>query len=346
MIYETTKSFAVCICEDPMTREGRLVLMLAGASLVLAIAITVVFRVNAYLNDGTGNKPRIVVVLKSIDYSLAFWQTVKDGVESASKDYDVDVSILGPLSETQVDEQIRIMQNSLLDKPAAIVLAATDFDRLVPVAKQVKAAHIPLVTIDSFISSTDADTKIGTNNYQAGRNAGAALLKYLVPGSKIVIISQDRGSSTALDRESGVRDFLKGKAQVEETFYSSNDAKIAYNQTTQLLGTDMDVKGIIALNDPTTIGAAQALKDSGRAKDVVLIGFDNSLTVLGFVESGVVRDTIVQKPFNMGYLGIKIALDLIKGKRVEPFIDTGSQVINSQNMLLPANQQLLFPITK
>ena len=48
----------------------------------------------------------------------------------------------------------------------------------------------------------------------------------------------------------------------------------------------------------------------------------------------------------MGYLGIKVALELIRGKRVEPFIDTGSQVINRQNMLLPENQQLLFPVTR
>ena len=159
-----------------MTREGRLVLMLAGASLGIAIAITAVYRANAFLNDGISNKPKIVVILKSIDYTLAFWQTVRDGVLSASNDYGVDVTILGPISETQVDDQIRIMQNSLLDKPAAIVLAATDFDRLVPVAKQVKAAHIPLITIDSFINSNDADAKIGTNNYEAGKNAGAALM--------------------------------------------------------------------------------------------------------------------------------------------------------------------------
>ena len=113
-----------------------------------------------------------------------------------------------------------------------------------------------------------------------------------------------------------------------------------------MLRTDPAVRGIVALNDPTAIGAARALSASGRKEDVVLVGFDNSAAVLGFVEADVVRDTIVQKPFNMGYLSIKVALELIRGKRVEPFIDTGSQVINRQNMLLPENQQLLFPITR
>jgi len=51
------------------------------------------------------------------------------------------------------------------------------------------------------------------------------------------------------------------------------------------------------------------LSASGRKEEVVLIGFDNSAAVLGFVEADVVRDTIVQKPFNMGYLSIKVALE-------------------------------------
>ena len=161
-----------------------------------------------------------------------------------------------------------------------------------------------------------------------------------------MIMSYVQGASTAIDRESGVRNFLQGKVQIKGTAYSSGEPDIAYQQAIQFLRTDMDLKGIVALNDPTTIGAARALSESGREKDVVLIGFDNSQTILEYVEAGVVRDTVVQRPFNMGYLGIKVALDLIRGNNVEPFIDTGSQVINRQNMLLPENQQLLFPVTR
>ncbi|MGB7537328.1 MAG: substrate-binding domain-containing protein [Anaerolineales bacterium] len=332
--------------EDPVIRESRLVFILTVAFLILALAITAVYRGNNLLDGGARSKPRIAVILKTVDYNLAFWQTVKDGVESASKDFDVDFTILGPLSETQVDDQIQIIRSTILAKPDAIVLAATDYDRLVPIAKEIKTAGIPLVTIDSFINGNDADTKIGTDNYDAGQKAGAALMEHLRIGSRVVIMSHVQGTSTAIDRELGVRDFLQGRARVTDTLYSSGEPDIAYQQALRLLRTDTDVKGIIALNDPTTIGTARALADSGREREVVLIGFDNSLTVLGFVEAGVVRDTIVQRPFNMGYLGIQIALELIRGKRVEPFIDTGSQVINHQNMLLPENQKLLFPVTR
>ncbi|HUX22577.1 MAG TPA: substrate-binding domain-containing protein, partial [Spirochaetia bacterium] len=271
---------------------------------------------------------------------------VKDGIDSASKDYDVVSTILGPNSETQVDDQIRIIESVIKSRPDAIVLAASDVDRLVPVAQEIRAARIPLVTIDSFIRGDLADTKIGTDNVSAGEKAGEAILSHVGLGSRIAIMSYVQGSSTAIDREAGVRRVLEGKVKVERTYYSSGESEIAYKQTRELLQSDVDLKGIVALNDPTTIGAAQALRDSGRAGDVALVGFDNSLTVLAFVESGVIRDTIVQRPFNMGYLGIKVALDLIKGRRANPFIDTGSQVINFGNMLLPENQKLIFPVSR
>jgi ribose transport system substrate-binding protein len=329
-----------------MRSESRLVILLAAASLIGALVITAVYNANSFPDGSEKSRPRIVVIIKSIDPSLAFWQTVGDGIRSACKDFDVDFTIVGPASEMQVVEQIQIIRDTIRSKPDAIVLAAADYDRLAPVAKEIKAAHIPLVSIDSFIKGDDADTKIGTDNYSAGQQAGAALLEHLPPGSPVMIMSYVQGTSSAIDRESGVRDALRGKAEIVGTIYSSGEQSIAYMQALNLLDTNPGVKGIVALNDPTTIGAARALKDSGRAKEVVLVGFDNSLAVLGFVEADVIRDTIVQRPFNMGYLGIKAAVDLIRGRKVEPFIDTGSQVINHENMLLPENQKLLFPVAR
>ncbi len=69
-----------------MTRESRLVFILACASLVVAIAITLFYRANNLQEVGEGSKPRIAVILKSIDYeNLEFWQSVRDGIVAGRK---------------------------------------------------------------------------------------------------------------------------------------------------------------------------------------------------------------------------------------------------------------------
>ena len=68
--------------------------------------------------------------------------------------------------------------------------------------------------------------------------------------------------------------------------------------------------------------------------------------MLKYVERGIIRDAIVQKPFNMGYLGVKIAKELVAGGRPQSYINTGSIDISRANMFQPENQKLLFPVSE
>jgi len=76
-------------------------------------------------------------------------------------------------------------------KPDAIVLAAADYKRLIPVADEIWAAGIPLITIDSFIESTKPLIRIGTDNYTAGVQAGDTLIEIIGKGKNLAIITRE-----------------------------------------------------------------------------------------------------------------------------------------------------------
>jgi ribose transport system substrate-binding protein len=311
------------------------------------VALTVVYHGARLLAPGSGAPRKAVVVFKTIDYrTTPFWGNVRDGVVSAGQDLGISVSIRGPAVESDVQGQISILEEAIREKPDAIVLAAADYNLLVPTAREIKARGIPLVCIDSFISSDDADVRIGTDSYEGGQKCATALLRHVRQGDLVAIMSYVKGSSTAIDRESGVRDALKGKVRILDTMYSNADADLAYAQTKELIAGTPGLRGIVALNDPTARGAARALDESGRAASIALIGFDNSLLVLHYVERGIIRDTVVQKPFNMGYLGIQVARELIEHRRLPSFVNTGSVDISKANMFQPENQKLLFPVAE
>jgi ribose transport system substrate-binding protein len=208
----------------------------------------------------------------------------------------------------------------------------------------VKRQGIPLICIDSFVNSDDADVRIGTDSYEGGQKCAAALMRCVKEGDLVAVMSYVKGSSTAIDRESGTRDYLDGKVRILDTLYSNTDAELAYSQAARLIADTPQLRGIVALNDPTARGAARALDESGKAGSIALIGFDNSLLVLRYVERGIIRDTVVQKPFNMGYLGVTTARELIQGRKPARFINTGSVDISRLNMFQPENQKLLFPV--
>ncbi len=327
--------------------RSRSVLFLLAAAVLAAASLTVLYRGARLLNPVSATARRVIVIFKTIDYrTTPFWGNVRDGVVSAGEDLGMNVQIRGPAYESDVQGQIDIVRQAMREKPDAIVLAAADFNQLVPVAQEVKRQGIPLVCIDSFVNSDDADVRIGTDSYEGGQKCAAALMRYVKEGDLVAVMSYVKGSSTAIDRESGTRDYLDGKVRILDTLYSNADAELAYSQAARLIAETPRLRGIVALNDPTARGAARALDESGKAGSIALIGFDNSLLVLRFVERGIIRDTVVQKPFNMGYLGVTTARELIQGRKPARFVNTGSVDISRLNMFQPENQKLLFPVTE
>jgi ribose transport system substrate-binding protein len=314
------------------------------AALLAAALGTALFQGKSIFVGKEAAKPRIIVMFKTMDFSVSFWSSVREGAELAGKEFGAEISIRGPWNEKDVDGQIAILRKAISENPDAIVLAAGDYNLLVPEAKVIRKKRIPLVCIDSFLNSDDANIKIGTDNYEAGQKCGAALMRYLSRGAKVAVISYIKGSSTAIDRESGVRDFLKGKVELLDTVYSNAESEKAYEEAKAIIARESDLGGIVALNEPTSLGVARALDESGKAGKIVLTSFDNSFGVLKYVERGIIRDTIVQKPFNMGYLGVKAARDLIDGQKLSRYVNTGSVDINRDTMFLPENQKLLFPV--
>ncbi len=240
--------------------------------------------------------------------------------------------------------QISRRRAATAGRPDAIILASSDYRLLVPPAHEAKTRGIPLVCVDSFIESDDADVKIGTDNVEAGKRCGEALVRLVPKGSEVAIMSYVKGSSTAMDREAGARSVLDGRVLMLDTAYSGSEPQTAYQQAQALLMQHPGLRGIAALNQPTLEGAARALVALGREGKVALVGFDNSFEILKYVERGVIHDTIVQKPFTMGYLAVKAARGLIEGGRPPKYVNTGSIDVTRDNMFQPENQKLLFPV--
>ena len=127
--------------------------------------------------------------------------------------------------------------------------------------------------------------------------------------------------------------------------YSEGKEERAYDITKKLLLERPDLNGIVGLNEPSTVGAGRAIRELGLAGKVKLVGFDSSVKEVKRSKR-VLQSTIVQKPFNIGYLGIKTAISIIEGDKVLRNVYTDSVVINKDNMYTEENQKRSFPLWK
>ena len=95
-----------------------------------------------------------------------------------------------------------------------------------------------------------------------------------------------------------------------------------------------------------TEGICLAIEELGLSKKIKVVGFDSSNVIIEALEKGIIEAILVQKPFNMGYLGVKVAVDLFDGKKVEQDIDTGYKLITADTLYDTENQKLLYPIIR
>jgi ribose transport system substrate-binding protein len=276
---------------------------------------------------------------------LSFWVSVKNGAEQAGKDFDVDIIWKGPSLETDIAGQISIIEDNINKKVDAIVLAACDAEALVPVIEKADAAGIPVITIDSGVNSEVPKSLIATDNIAAAEKA-ADVLSDLIGGSgDIAMIPHVPGATTCILRERGFDRGLKNHPDLNLVAkqYSQTEVARAMAVTEDIVTAHPGLRGIFAANESGTVGCAQALKSRGLAGKIKLVGFDASPNELKALRDGTVDALIVQNPYQMGYLGVKTALDMLNGEPVDKRIDTGVFVVTRENLESAEIQRLLNP---
>ncbi len=327
-------------------RINRRRLMWLAVVVVVAVALVLLVPplVRSFTEPPGGE--RVIVVLKTIGPHMEFWQIVRAGIQEAATEFNLDPAIVGPRWEREVDRQIEILQNVIAQSPDAILLAASDYNRLVPLAELAAEKGITIVTLDSALNSDVPVSFVATDNVAAGTKAGAEIDRLVAEDLPIAVVSHLPETATAIDREAGVRQALghRDSAHILPTFFSENDTDRAYEYTRRLVQEYPNLGGIVALNENSTVGVARALRDLDAHDRVGLVGFDNSQEEIRFLEQGVIRALVVQRPFNMGYLGIRTVAEALRGRRVDPVIHTGSVLVRQDEIFTEENQKLLFPL--
>ncbi len=287
---------------------------------------------------------QIGVVPKGISHQ--FWLTVKAGADAAGKEFNADITWQGPDKETEIDKQVNILEDMISAKKDAIVMAACDENGLTNVIKKAVDAKIPVITIDSGVKSDLPVTFIATDNIAGAKAAAKELARLIGNEGEVGLMPFVPGAATSELREEGFKEGLKELPGLKlvATLYCQSDVAKGMNATQDMMTANPNLKGIFAANEPGAIGAAQAIKAAGKAGVVKLVAFDASDEEIATLKEGTIQALIVQNPFQMGYQGVKAAVDCIQGRPVEKRIDTGVTVVTMDNIDQPEIQKLLYPL--
>ncbi len=286
----------------------------------------------------------IAVIPKS--FSHQFWLTVKAGAEQAGKELGVKIIWQGTAKETEIEQQINIVQDMINRGVSAIVLAASDANALVGIVETAINKGIPVITIDSGVNSDKPLSFVATDNVAGAKIAADTLAKLIGEEGDVGLIPFVAGAATSEMRERGFKEGISKYSNIKlvSTLYSDSNVAKAMDVTNDMLTSFPNIKGIFAANESSAVGCAQAIRSKGKVGQVKIVAFDAAEEEIQALKEGVIQALIVQNPFKMGYLGVKSAYEAIQKKPVEKRIDTGVAVVTLENINDPEIQKLLNPI--
>jgi ribose transport system substrate-binding protein len=237
-------------------------------------------------------------------------------------------------SDTEIVEQIDLVENLLAQDVDALVIAPSDSDLLKPVLEKA-AERIPVVLFDSDIKDWKPKTAyVGTENRQGGVKAGEYIAKLLKNEGELAIVSGIPGSQVGIDRVDGVKAGLEkagAKTKIVKEVTGQFDREQAVGAMEDILQTNPDVDAVFAANDQMALGAIEAIAARKKTDQIKLIGFDGALEATQRILEGKMYATIAQDPYGMAKVGVESALKALDDQPVEEAVDTGAKLITPEN---------------
>lgn len=282
----------------------------------------------------------IAVVVKST--KNGFWTSVKRGMDAAVADLNeklgykgddkIKLTFEGPSDETDVDNQINIIDAVLGENPDVLCLSAIDMDSCQAQLEAAEENGIPVIVLDSGVKAGNVNATCVVDNYQAGVQAAEKLADAIGGSGKIAVMAHVESAQNCQEREQGFTETIAEKyPDIEIVNISHQNEETSVSEMAEsVLKLFPDVKGYFCTNGNVAGDVLDAISVSG--KEVAVVGIDAGKKQKDAIKSGKEVGVLVQNAYGMGYATVVAAARAALGMENDESINPGMEWIDSENI--------------
>lgn len=255
------------------------------------------------------------MIVKS--FQSTYWQAAIQGVEQAKEELGVKVEANGPANESDIADQVQMLDSAIEKKPDGIALAACDTNSVIDSLSKALEAGIPVVCFDTGVDDAPEGSvlaTIATDNAAAGAVAAENMfpiieekIKAATADAKVRIgeVNQD---ATALNIQQ------RGRGFIDKMLELCTDAgkKVAvvgnefYVNGTEGAASESEAEVIIEVGVPaqTTVDLASTEAQKIMSKDDTIAIFgSNQTTAEGVITANQTLNKLATDP-EKGIIGV------------------------------------------
>jgi ribose transport system substrate-binding protein len=235
-----------------------------------------------------------------------------------------------------------------------LFLAPVDKEAMIAPLQKASDSGLPLITVDTFIGDGDYVNGpikfplsfIASDNELGGKIACRALAEAIGKKGKVYIQNVKPGISSTDAREKGCKEVLAAEfsdVTLVGVDYNDDDASKAQAQVEAMLQKEPELGGIFGTNVFSAQGAGTVVANKGLSGKVKVVAFDATEAAIDMLKNNTVDRVIAQKPSDMGFLAVEMAMAYLNGVTSIPaHIPTGYQIITRDNMDDPKVQAFFY----
>lgn len=260
-----------------------------------------------------------------------YFVTLNNGIKDVVEANGDILIALDPALDSH--KQISQIEDLIAQEVDAIFVNPVDWKAIKPALEAAEAAGIPVINVDSPVYDTALVASIiSSDNYNAGVLCAQDMMAKK-DSAKIVILEHPTAKSS-IDRIQGFIDTIDGVEGYEIVATQSSDGEL--EQAMQVMEIiilaipEFDV--IMALNDPTAMGALAALQATNKEADVLIYGVDGAPEAKQMIDDGQLTASAAQSPITIGKTAAGVAYDILAGIEVEKEILVDVVLIDEDNI--------------
>lgn len=286
--------------------------------LVTALALTGLFVLDRYSRYSLiyANKLPYKVGATYMTLNNPFFEVVDDEIRSSLEAQGDTLITLDPaLSLEAQKDQIHYLIEQDVD---AIIVNPVNYEGLQSALVAARKAGIPVFTVDTQVEDETLVTyNIVSDNYDAGVQCAKDMMAHLESAN--IVLLEHSSTNSGKERIQGFLDTISNKDQyhIVHRIECEGQLEISMPLMEEYLAQNPQIDVVMALNDPSALGALAALQAYGQFEGVLVYGVDGTPETKQMIHDGRMQATVAQSPITMGSKVAQAVEDVLHGGKVK-----------------------------
>lgn len=284
-----------------------------------------------------------MVMVVKID-GIPWYNLVEEGLKKAGKDFDMDVSMVGP-SSIDPAQQVRLIEDVIARGVDVIGVVPLDVNVLEPVLKRAKEAGITVITQEApnqpgkdwDVEMVDAES-FGRATIDSLAEGMGEEGKYVIYVGTLTTPLHNQWADAAVAYQ---KERYPDMQLATERFPGGDEIDASYRTTLDVMKAHPDIKGIVAYGSNGAIGAGNAIAQQRAQDDITLVGTSVPSQAEAMIKDGIIKETFLWNPYDTGYAIVSVANLALEGKEFSDGMEVpglGKATVDLEDRVVAVNK--------